>query len=140
MLPLDLFRSRRLAAALVATFTMTFGIYGLLLVNSFVFQQQRGDSALATALWFLPMPVISGAHPLSTRWLIEPGRGSDDRGPVPDGRGPADLRGCWAAGDIRVLELSFVLAGAGLALNTGPPSAWRCRPFRCGAPGWPPAW
>ena len=57
MLPLDLFRSRRLTAALVATFTMTFGIYGLLLVNSFVFQQQRGASALVTALWFLPMPV-----------------------------------------------------------------------------------
>ena len=57
MLPLDLFRSRRLTAALVATFTMTFGIYGLLLVNSFVFQQQRGESALTTALWFLPMPI-----------------------------------------------------------------------------------
>ena len=42
MLPLDLFRSRRLVAALIATFTMTFGIYGLLLVNSFAFQQQRG--------------------------------------------------------------------------------------------------
>jgi hypothetical protein len=57
MLPLELFRSRRLVAALVATFTMTFGIYGLLLVNSFAFQQQRGASALATALWFLPMPL-----------------------------------------------------------------------------------
>ena len=57
MLPLDLFRNRRLVAALVATFTMTFGIYGLLLVNSFAFQQQRGASALETALWFLPMPL-----------------------------------------------------------------------------------
>src|SRR5690348_2544293 len=57
MLPLDLFRSSRLVAALIATFTMTFGIYGLLLVNSFAFQQQRGASALATALWFLPMPL-----------------------------------------------------------------------------------
>src|SRR5258708_38760324 len=57
MLPLELFGSRRLVAALVATFTMTFGIYGLLLVNSFAFQQQRGASALETALWFLPMPL-----------------------------------------------------------------------------------
>src|SRR6201991_1464347 len=57
MLPLDLFRNRRLVAALIATFAMTFGIYGLLLVNSFAFQQQRGASALATALWFLPMPL-----------------------------------------------------------------------------------
>ena len=57
MLPLDLFGSRQLVAALVATFAMTFGIYGLLLVNSFAFQQQRGASALETALWFLPMPL-----------------------------------------------------------------------------------
>src|ERR1700752_5162107 len=57
MLPLDLFRSRRLVAALIATFTMTFGIYGLLLVNSFAFQQQRDASAFATALWVLPMPL-----------------------------------------------------------------------------------
>ncbi|MEX3770433.1 MFS transporter, partial [Mycolicibacterium fortuitum] len=41
MLPLDLFGSRQLVGALVATFTMTFGIYGLLLVNSFAFQQLR---------------------------------------------------------------------------------------------------
>jgi EmrB/QacA subfamily drug resistance transporter len=53
MLPLDLFRSSRLNAALVATFTMTFGTYGLLLVNSFAFQQQRGETTIATALWFL---------------------------------------------------------------------------------------
>jgi hypothetical protein len=58
MLPLDLFRNRTLVAALGATFTMTFGIYGLLLVNSFAFQQQRGASALVTALWFLPMPLV----------------------------------------------------------------------------------
>ena len=55
-----------LVASLVATFAMTFGIYGLLLVNSFAFQQQRGASALETALWFLPMPRdVSG---VSSRW------------------------------------------------------------------------
>src|SRR4029079_17965219 len=57
MLPLHLLTSRRLTAALFATFTMTLRIYGLLLVNSFVFQQQRGQSALTTALLFLPMPI-----------------------------------------------------------------------------------
>ena len=49
MLPLDLFRSSRLNAALTATFAMTFATYGLLLVNSFAFQQQRGASTLFTA-------------------------------------------------------------------------------------------
>ena len=57
MLPLDLFRSSRLNAALTATFSMTFATYGLLLVNSFAFQQQRGASTLLTALCFLPLPL-----------------------------------------------------------------------------------
>ncbi|GFG49916.1 arabinose ABC transporter permease [Mycolicibacterium agri] len=122
MLPLDLFRSRRLSAALFATFAMTFGIYGMLLVNSFVFQQQRGATALVTALWFLPMPVsylvlIPFVNALTHR--IGP-------------RLPMTAGLCLMAAGlllyalvgpharIGLLVLSFVLAGAGLALNTGP--------------------
>jgi EmrB/QacA subfamily drug resistance transporter len=122
MLPLDLFGNRRLVGALVATFTMTFGIYGLLLVNSFAFQQQRGLSALATAVWFLPLPItylalIPTANGLarrtSTRTAMAAGLGLMAAGLLlyavagPTGSG-------W------LLELAFVLAGAGLALNTGP--------------------
>jgi predicted MFS family arabinose efflux permease len=122
MLPLDLFGSRRLTAALLATFTMTFGIYGLLLVNSFVFQQQRGQSALTTALLFLPMPV--------TYLVLIPvvnaiARRTGPRLPMTGGlclmaTGLLLYAGIGPHGDIRLLECSFVLAGAGLALNTGP--------------------
>src|SRR6476469_2186942 len=96
MLPLDLFRSRRLVAALIATFTMTFGIYGLLMVNSFAFQQQRGASALVTALWFLPMPLtylvfIPAVNALAHR-----------------------------TGPRLPMTAGLTLMGAGLALNTGP--------------------
>src|SRR5262245_2729941 len=122
MLPLDLFRSRRLIAALIATFTMTFGIYGLLLVNSFAFQQQRGASALATALWFLPMPLaylvlIPVVNALAHR--------TGPRLPMTAGLTlmAAGITVYAAAGPhaaIWLIELSFVLAGAGLALNTGP--------------------
>jgi EmrB/QacA subfamily drug resistance transporter len=122
MLPLDLFRSRRLTAALIATFTMTFGIYGLLLVNSFVFQQQRGASALTTALWFLPMPVmylalIPFANALAHR--------TGPRLPMTAGMclmaaGLLLYAGVGPRADVWLLELSFVLAGVGLALNTGP--------------------
>lgn len=122
MLPLDLFGSRRLSAALLATFTMTFGIYGLLLVNSFVFQQQRGHSALTTALLFLPMPV--------TYLVLIPvvnamARRTGPRPPMTGGlclmaAGLLLYAGIGPHGDIWVLECSFVLAGAGLALNTGP--------------------
>lgn len=122
MLPLDLFRSHRLTAALVATFTMTFGIYGLLLVNTFVFQQQRGVSALATAVWFLPMPVtylmlIAAVNSLHRR--IGP------RLPMTAGLClmAVGLLLYAAAGphaEVWLLEASFVVAGVGLALNTGP--------------------
>jgi EmrB/QacA subfamily drug resistance transporter len=122
MLPLDLFRSSRLVAALFATFTMTFGIYGLLLVNSFAFQQQRGASALATALWFLPMPVtyllfIPAVNVLAHR--------TGPRPPISGGlalmaSGMGLYAGVGPQADVWLIELSFVLAGAGLALTTGP--------------------
>ncbi len=122
MLPLDLFRSRHLTAALVATFAMTFGTYGLLLVNSFAFQQQRGASALVTALCFLPLPfaylvVIPLANGLTHR--------SGPRLPMTTGLCliAAGLFLYAAAGphaEIWLLELSLLMAGAGLALNTGP--------------------
>jgi EmrB/QacA subfamily drug resistance transporter len=122
MLPLVLLRSGQLAAALFATFAMTFGTYGMLMVNSFAFQQQRGESALATAAAFLPMPltylalipvVNIVAHrtgpklPMMTGlWLMAAG-----------------MLGYALAGpqaDIGFLEVGFVLTGAGLAFNTGP--------------------
>jgi predicted MFS family arabinose efflux permease len=122
MLPLDLFRSRRLNAALTATFSMTFATYGLLLVNSFAFQQQRGASTLFTALCFLPLPfayltVIPIANAVAIR--IGP------RLPMAAGLVliAAGLFLYAAAGPhaaLWLLELSLLLAGAGLALNTGP--------------------
>lgn len=122
MLPLELFGSARLTAALAATFTMTFGIYGLLLVNSFAFQQQRGASALATAIWFLPMPVTYLALIPAVDVLA---RRTGPRPPMTAGLTlmAAGLGLYAVAGPhagIWVLEFAFVLAGAGLALNTGP--------------------
>ena len=139
MLPLDLFRNRRLVAALVATFTMTFGIYGLLLVNSFAFQQQRGASALETAsgscryrlTYLVLIPVVNAlAH--------RTGSAAADDGRVdPDGRGHVALRRGGAACRMWLLELSFVLAGAGLALSTGPAVglAMSAMPVRRGGSG-----
>ena len=112
MLPLDLFRNRRLVAALVATFAMTFGIYGLLLVNSFAFQQQRGASALETALWFLPMPltylvlipVVNASRPPHGSAAADDGRFD------PDGRGYGALCRGRTAGR-RVAARALVRAG-----------------------------
>jgi MFS transporter, DHA2 family, methylenomycin A resistance protein len=122
MLPLDLFRSSRLNAALTATFTMTFATYGLLLVNSFAFQQQRGASTLFTALCFLPLPAAYlSVIPIANAWANRSG----PRLPMAAGLGliAAGLVMYAAVGphaDLWLLELSLLLAGAGLALNTGP--------------------
>lgn len=122
MLPLRLLRGRLLVVALAATFAMTFGTYGLLIVNSLAFQQQRGASALATAIAFLPMP-------LAYLVLIPPVNALTQRvGP----RLPMAVGlGLMAAGmllyagvgpraELWLLEIAFALVGAGLAGNTGP--------------------
>nr|WP_051945582.1 MFS transporter [Streptacidiphilus rugosus] len=57
MMPLDLFRSRPVVAALVAGFALNFGFYGVTFLFSLYFQSFRGMSALATGLLFLPMTV-----------------------------------------------------------------------------------
>ncbi|MEV0674336.1 MFS transporter [Mycobacterium sp. NPDC050441] len=122
MLPLDLFGSRKLVGALLAIFAMTFGIYGLLLVNSFAFQQLRGVSALTTAVWFLPMPIVYLALiPVANSLARRAGpRPPMTAGLVLMAAGSLLYAAAGPLGTIEWLELSFVLAGAGLALNTGP--------------------
>ena len=122
MLPPQFLGNRRLVIALVATFAMTFGTYGMLLVNSLAFQQQRGVSALATAVAFLPMPLtylalIPVANVLARR--------SGSRLPMTAGlalmgAGMLLYALVGPGAELWLLESAFVLAGAGLALNTGP--------------------
>jgi EmrB/QacA subfamily drug resistance transporter len=122
MLPPQFFGNRRLVIALVATFAMTFGTYGMLLVNSLAFQQQRGISALATAVAFLPMPLtylalIPVANVLARR--------SGPRLPMTSGlvlmgAGMLLYALVGPGAELWLLESAFVLAGAGLAMNTGP--------------------
>jgi MFS family permease len=122
MLPLGLVRSRTLIAALIATFAMTFGTYGMLMVNSFAFQQQRGVSALATAAQFLPMPLTYLALiPIVNVVAHRTG----PKLPMIVGLAlmAAGLLLYAAVGpqaELWLLETGFVLTGAGLAFNTGP--------------------
>ena len=53
---------------------MTFGTYGMLLINSLAFQQQRGASALATAAQFVPLPLVYLAL-IPTPWSGAPAPG-----------------------------------------------------------------
>jgi len=58
MVPLSLFRSRTVSAALVTVFVTMAGFYGVVFVQSLYFQQQRGASPLVTGLLFLPMTAL----------------------------------------------------------------------------------
>jgi MFS family permease len=122
MLPLRLLRSRLLVVALVAMFAMTFGTYGLLTVNGLAFQQQRGATALATAVALLPLPLVYLAL------IPAVGALAQRVGPRPPtivglglmGAGMLLYAAVGPGADLWLLETAYVLAGAGLVFNTGP--------------------
>lgn len=58
MMPLQLFRSRNVSIAVAVGFAFIVAYYGLPFVMSLDLQQQRGLSALATGVAFLPMMLI----------------------------------------------------------------------------------
>jgi EmrB/QacA subfamily drug resistance transporter len=122
MVPPQFFVNRTLLVALAATFAMTFGTYGLLLVNSLAFQQQRGATALATALEFLPMPLVYLAL---IPFVNAVARRTGPRLPMTTGlvlMGAGMLLYALVGPDVGVwpIRVAFVLTGAGLAFNTGP--------------------
>ena len=68
MLPLSLFRSRTVSAAVVIGFAFMVGYYGLPFVMSLYLQQLRGLSALGAGIIFVPMMVVGGAlNPFTAR-------------------------------------------------------------------------
>jgi EmrB/QacA subfamily drug resistance transporter len=68
MLPLSLFRSRTVSAAVVIGFAFMVGYYGLPFVMSLYLQQLRGLSALGAGVTFVPMMVVGGIlNPFTAR-------------------------------------------------------------------------
>ncbi|MFF7655105.1 MFS transporter [Streptomyces sp. NPDC007983] len=68
MVPLELLRQRTVVISCGAGFAFMAAFYGMVFVFSIYLQQQRGLSALATGLAFVPMTVLSAfINPLSAR-------------------------------------------------------------------------
>ncbi len=65
MLPLGLFGSRAVAVPVAVGFTLNVGFYGMVFLLSLYLQQQRGLSALATGLAFVPMTALTAAGNLA---------------------------------------------------------------------------
>ncbi|KAA0103446.1 MFS transporter [Mycolicibacterium sp. P1-5] len=122
MIPPDLLRRRSTAVGLTATFAMTFGTYGLVLINSIVFQQQRGAGPLATALQFIPMPLTYLALiPVVTVVARRTGPRIAITAGLATLAGAQLLYGmAGPSAPIWLIETALVLTGAGLAITTGP--------------------
>lgn len=122
MVPAGLLGRRPMVVGLAATFAMTFGTYGLVLINSVAFQQQRGAGPLATAWEFVPMPltylvlipmVTALARRTGPRLAITTGLATLAAAQLLYGAvGP--MAPIW------LIEVALVLTGAGLAITTGP--------------------
>jgi MFS transporter, DHA2 family, methylenomycin A resistance protein len=75
MVPLTLFRSRTVAITLSVAFLTMAGFYGTVFLQSLYFQEQRGYSALATGLLFLPMTgLVALTNPLVNKVAQRYGR------------------------------------------------------------------
>ncbi len=75
MVPPSLFRAPVVIVALVVAFVSMAAFYGVVFVQSLYFQQQRGASALATGLLFLPMTgLVAALNPLVARIAERYGR------------------------------------------------------------------
>jgi EmrB/QacA subfamily drug resistance transporter len=122
MLPLGLLRRGQLPAASIVATCMTFGMFGLFMLISLAFQQERGTSALRAGLEMLPLPVVfTLLSPAAGRMVVRYG----PRLPMTLGMGLMGLGPLlWAItgadAPLWQIEVSFVLVGVGLALNTGP--------------------
>jgi EmrB/QacA subfamily drug resistance transporter len=92
MVPLDLFRRRKVTVSVAVGFAFVVGYYGLPFVMSLYLQQTRDLSAFQTGLVFLPMMLIGAALT------------------------PASARIAERFGSTRVVVAGFTLMSAGLAV------------------------
>ncbi len=75
MVPLALFTSRPVAVTLTVAFLTMAGFYGTVFLQSLYFQEQRGYSASATGLLFLPRTgLVALTNPLVARTAARHGR------------------------------------------------------------------
>lgn len=122
MVPLNLVRRGQLPAASVIAGCMTFGMYGMFMLVSLAFQQERGTTPLVAGLEMLPMPLVFIAlSPVVGRLTTRYG----PRLPMVTGMfsmGIGVLLWAVVGGDANIwlIEIAFVITGMGLAGNTGP--------------------
>lgn len=121
-MPADRVGRPSMRVGLAATFAMTFGTYGLVLINTVLFQQQRGVGPLTTSLEFLPMPLTYLALiPVATVAARRTGpRIAVTAGLATLAAAQLLYGASGPTAPIWLIEIAFLLTGAGLAVTTGP--------------------
>jgi len=140
VLPSGLFRSRAVAVPVAVGFWLNVGFYGMLFLLSLVLQQQRGLSASATGLAFVPMTALTAAGNLAgarAERRISP-RAQAVTGQLLIAAGLAIL--CLAADGapawvVVVLVILVGVGGGSLAVPVGDRAAARRGPRRAGRNG-----
>ncbi|MBV8838661.1 MAG: MFS transporter [Alphaproteobacteria bacterium] len=122
MIPLPLFRSRSLSAALAIAALMTFGMYAMLFLTPLYLQSVRGVSALTAGLELLPMSLSFVVVAQLSGWL------TNKVGPRVMTVGGMSFMGVGmlmmafgvTAGGLLPVEAALLVIGVGLGLNTAP--------------------
>jgi MFS transporter, DHA2 family, methylenomycin A resistance protein len=122
MVPLALLRRGQLPVAAVVALCMTFGMYGMFMLASLDFQDERGASPVVAGLELLPLPAVFVVlSPLAGRLVNRLGpRLPMAAGMTLMGTGLAMYAAVGGDGPLPLTEVAFVITGTGLALNTGP--------------------
>ena len=122
LVPLDLFRNRSFCGAVVATASMTFGIYGVIFLvplvwqsSGFLMPQTAGLALVPCALTFFLISQRSGhmAQRVGVRVVIAGGT-------TLIACGLLVLAATQAGRPFVVAQIGLILAGIGMGLNTGP--------------------
>lgn len=122
LVPLDLFRVRAFSAAMAATASMTFGMYGVTFLLPLVWQanadlspREAGLSLMPTALVFFLVSTQSGrlAQYLGARAMVAGGTALI-------GCGLLVFASTEAGSPVLLAQFGLLLTGIGMGLNTGP--------------------
>ncbi len=122
LVPLDLFRNGAFTGSIVATATMTFGIYGMIFLLPLGWQSSGSLGPAQAGLALMPAALVF--------FFVSPrsGRLTQRFGPCTMTAGGAAIMGCGlltlsatnAGNPLMLAEAGLVLAGLGMGLCTGP--------------------
>jgi EmrB/QacA subfamily drug resistance transporter len=122
LVPLDLFRIRPFSGAIVATTSMTFGMYGLIFLLPLVWQTEGHFTAGQAGLLMMPTALVFFAVSTQSGHLLQRfgARALAAGGTAVIGCGSLAVAATHAGSPMWLAQLGLLLTATGMGLNTGP--------------------